>query len=173
MNTSSSLPLLFLAAASVACSHAQPVAAADATQKPTLAVSGPPPAGPAPAPPAGQAELDRALDELRGVSVFFPYDEATLSFEAEQKLAEVGSILAKHPRLTVLVAGNADERGSEQYNLALGQRRAAAAKKYLLAMGAGPQQVGTISYGAEKPKATGHDETAWQQNRRDDVEVRR
>ena len=165
--------LLLLSAALAACSHAQPVAHSPETARPALAVSGPSPVKPLVAPAAGQAELDRALDKLRGVSVFFQFDQATLSLEAEEKLAEVGLILADHPSLSVQVSGNADERGSEQYNLALGQRRAAAARDYLLRMGAKVPQVGTISYGAEKPRAQGHDEQAWEQNRRDDVEVKK
>jgi peptidoglycan-associated lipoprotein len=107
------------------------------------------------------------------VSVYFKFDEATLSPEAEQKLADVGTVLAKFPALKIEVDGNADERGSEQYNLALGQLRADSAKKYLLQMGARPDQVATVSFGEEKPKALGHNEDAWKENRRDDVEPKK
>ena len=95
----------------------------------------------------------------------------TLTSEAKDKLSAVGTILAKHPDLKVRVEGNCDERGSEQYNLALGQRRADAAKRYLLSMGAHDRQLTAISFGDQKPKATGHDEEAWRQNRRDDLSV--
>ena len=117
----------------------------------------------------GQADLDAALQKLRGVSVFFEFDSATLSKDAQESLGAVADILVKHPELKVRIEGNADERGSEQYNLALGQRRADAAKKYLDNLGVKPKQITAISFGAEKPKATGHDEEAWKQNRRDDV----
>jgi peptidoglycan-associated lipoprotein len=117
----------------------------------------------------GQADLDKALEQLRNVSVFFEFDSATLSKEAQEKLTTVADILVKHPELTVRIEGNADERGSEQYNLALGQRRADAARKYLDNLGVKKEQVTAISFGAERPKATGHDEEAWKQNRRDDV----
>jgi peptidoglycan-associated lipoprotein len=117
----------------------------------------------------GQADLDKALDDLRNVSVFFEFDSAALTKDAQQKLGNVADILVKHPELKVRIEGNADERGSEQYNLALGQRRADAAKKYLDNLGVKRPQITAISFGAERPKATGHDEEAWKQNRRDDV----
>jgi peptidoglycan-associated lipoprotein len=157
-----------------ACSHAQPAPEASATQeqqKPQQAEA-------KQMTPAeqyhaqGQADLDKALEQLRNVSVFFEFDSATLSKDAQEKLGTVADILVKHPELTVRIEGNADERGSEQYNLALGQRRADAARKYLANLGVKQQQVTAISFGAERPKATGHDEEAWKQNRRDDVNAK-
>ena len=165
---------LSLAAGLAACSSAQPVPDAPANkaeQKPAVAEA------PKPAPTTdtsdaqGQAELDRAMEALRNVSVFFEFDSSTLSSEAKDKLSAVGTVLAKHPDLKVRVEGNCDERGSEQYNLALGQRRADAAKRYLISMGAHDRQLTAISFGDQKPKATGHDEEAWRQNRRDDLSV--
>jgi peptidoglycan-associated lipoprotein len=121
----------------------------------------------------GQADLDKALEQLRGVSVFFEFDSATLTRDAQDRLAAVANVLAAHPELKVRIEGNCDERGSEQYNLALGQRRADSAKKYLAGLGVHGQQITAISFGAEKPKAQGHDEEAWKQNRRDDVSAQR
>ena len=121
----------------------------------------------------GQADLDKALEQLRNVSVFFEFDSAQLSKEAQEKLSAVADILAKHPELKVRIEGNADERGSEQYNLALGQRRADSAKKYLANLGVKPDQITSISFGAEKPKNPGHDEAAWKENRRDDVNAQK
>lgn len=121
----------------------------------------------------GQADLDAALKALQGVSVFFEFDSATLTKDAETRLSDVANILVKHPELKVKIGGNADERGSEQYNLALGQRRADAARKYLDRLGVKDEQVTAISFGAEKPKAPGHDEDAWKQNRRDDVNAQK
>jgi peptidoglycan-associated lipoprotein len=156
----------------VACSHAQPAPDASAQdQKPQAqAAEAQKPMTPAEQYHAqGQADLDKALEQLRNVSVFFEFDSATLSKEAQEKLSTVADILVKHPELTVRIEGNADERGSEQYNLALGQRRADAGRKYLGNLGVKQEQVTAISFGAERPKATGHDEEAWKQNRRDDV----
>jgi peptidoglycan-associated lipoprotein len=121
----------------------------------------------------GQADLDAALAQLKNVSLFFEFDAATLTKEAQEKLAVVADVLVKHPELTVRIEGNCDERGSEQYNLALGQRRAEAGKKYLDQLGVKETQITAISFGAEKPKAPGHDEEAWKQNRRDDVNAQK
>ncbi len=121
----------------------------------------------------GQADLDKALEQLRNVSVFFEFDSAILTKDAQEKLTNVANVLTAHPELKVRIEGNCDERGSGQYNLALGQRRADSAKKYLAGLGVQSPQITAISFGAEKPKATGHDEEAWKQNRRDDVSAQR
>jgi len=118
---------------------------------------------------AGAADLDAALRELAGVSLFFDFDQATLTAEAQSKLSKVADVLVKYPALTIQVQGNTDDRGTEAYNLALGQRRADAAKDYLARLGVKGAQVSTLSFGEEKPKDTAHDEAAYQQNRRDDV----
>jgi peptidoglycan-associated lipoprotein len=149
-----------LAAGLAACSGAKPVPDAEANK---------PEAKPGVAEAQGQAELERAMEALRNVSVFFEFDSSTLTSEAKDKLSAVGTVLAKYPALKVRIEGNCDERGSEQYNLALGQRRADAAKRYLTSMGAHDRQLTAISFGDQKPKATGHDEEAWRQNRRDDL----
>ena len=165
-----------VAAGLAACTHAAPKPDAEAPpkQEETKAVEAAKPATPAEAFHAqGQAELDKALEQLRNVSVFFEFDSATLTKEAQEKLTTVAGILAAHPELKLRVEGNADERGSEQYNLALGQRRADAAKKYLDNLGVKREQITSISFGSEKPKATGHDEAAWKQNRRDDVNAQK
>ena len=163
-----------LAAGLVACSGAKPTPDAQATkeEKPA-AVAEAPKATAAPETniAQGQAELERAMEALRNVSVFFEFDSSTLTSEAKDKLSAVGTVLAKYPDLKVRIEGNCDERGSEQYNLALGQRRADAAKRYLTSMGAHDKQLTAISFGDQKPKATGHDEEAWRQNRRDDLTV--
>jgi peptidoglycan-associated lipoprotein len=165
-----------LAAGIVACSHAQPKADTAQVQQPAQQAA-PVEAAKAVTPEAyhaqGQADLDKAIEALRGVSVFFEFDSATLTSDAKEKLTTVGDILSKHSELKVRIEGNCDERGSEQYNLALGQRRADAAKKYLDNLGVLPAQITAISFGAERPKATGHDEEAWKQNRRDDVSAKK
>jgi peptidoglycan-associated lipoprotein len=153
-----------------ACSGAKPVADEKPAQQAAAPVEQPAPVQQAAQPAAdGQAELDRAMEQVREVSVFFEFDSATLTQEARDKLSAVGGILAKHRDLKVRIEGNCDERGSEQYNLALGQRRAESAKRYLVGLGARDSQLNAISFGAEKPRATGHDEEAWRQNRRSDL----
>ena len=168
----------FALAGAVACQHAQPTPDASAQKtepKPQDAVTE---ASKIMTPAEqfhaqGQAALDKALEALKGVSVFFEFDSSTLTKDAQEKLGNVATILTQHPELKVRIEGNADERGSEQYNLALGQRSADAAKKYLDNLGVKSEQITSISFGAEKPKATGHDEEAWKQNRRDDVNAQK
>ena len=156
----------------VACSHAQ-VKKTDAAAVPLASAQAQSTAAQPAAAQAykaqGQSELDKALADLQGVKVFFQFDDATLTTEAEQKLGAVAEILGRHPELRVSIAGNCDERGSDQYNLALGQRRAESARKYLTNLGVTASQITALSFGAEKPAAAGHDEQAWKLNRRDDL----
>jgi len=119
----------------------------------------------------GQKELDSALTKLSDVRVFFEFDAATLTKEASDRLAEVGEVLARHPELDVNIAGHADERGSSQYNLALGQKRAESVKKYLAQLGVKEGQIKAVSFGAEKPLDPGHDEESWKKNRRAEVQA--
>jgi peptidoglycan-associated lipoprotein len=167
------LTVLAAAALFAACSHAQPAPEEKAAQAPAqpaapVAAQAQPEPGPVQV-SNGQDELDRAMEQLRNVSVFFEFDSATLTSDAREKLSAVGTVLARHPDLKVRIEGNCDERGTGQYNLALGQRRADATKRYLTEMGAKRVQLLAISFGSEKPRATGHDEEAWQQNRRADL----
>jgi peptidoglycan-associated lipoprotein len=102
-------------------------------------------------------------------SVYYPFDVSVVQ-DADKALVQAhANYLSEHANRTVRLEGNCDERGSEEYNLALGQRRADGVKKLLLVGGAKESQIETISYGEEKPKATGHDEESWQQNRRTDL----
>ena len=167
-----------IAAGLAACTHAAPKPDTTAEQaKPKQEEMKPVEAAKPVTPEAfhaqGQADLDKALEQLRNISVFFDFDAATLTREAQEKLTSVAGILTAHPELKLRIEGNADERGSGQYNLALGQRRADSAKKYLDNLGVKAAQITSISFGSEKPKATGHDEEAWKQNRRDDVNAQK
>src|SRR5207237_8167479 len=117
----------------------------------------------------GADKLAAALRNLQNVSVFFQTDDDALSGDAKDKLATVGQLLGKYLHLRVRIEGNCDERGTTAYNLALGQRRAEGARRYLESMGARDGQIQAVSLGKERPKVAGHDETSWQQNRRDDV----
>jgi len=166
---------LAAAASLTACPHND--VKPDAAPAPAPApVAKPPPTTPAVDPAAaaykaqGEDELAKALEKLRGVSVFFEFDSSTLTKDASDKLAVVGDVLARHPELDVKIEGNCDERGSAQYNLALGQKRADVVKKYLAQLGVKEGQVKAISLGSEKPVDPGHDEEAWKKNRRADVQ---
>ena len=102
-------------------------------------------------------------------SVYFDFDKYVVKSDFETALAAHGKYLSTVPELKVRIEGNSDERGGAEYNLALGQKRAEAVKKFLMVQGAKDSQLEAVSYGKEKPKASGHDEASWSQNRRADI----
>ena len=120
-------------------------------------------ARPLPGPQPGSAE-DFVVNV--GDRVFFDFDKYNLMPEARQILEKQAAWLKKYPSVTVSIEGHCDERGTREYNLALGERRANAAKNYLVALGVNPNRLTTISYGRERPAVTGSNEAAWAQNRR-------
>lgn len=153
--------------------------AACATQKPkeVAAKPAPAPATAATAPvaaaaPAAVATVDPLNDPksiLAGRSVYYPFDIATVQ-DADKPLVQAhAKYLGDNPTRTVRLQGNCDERGSTEYNLGLGQRRADGVKKMMELGGAKADQLTSVSYGEEKPKAAGHNEAAWSQNRRTDL----
>ncbi len=97
---------------------------------------------------------------------FFAFDSSVLSTAAQDNLSDSAKWIRAHRKFNLLIEGHCDERGTEQYNLALGEHRAYQAKDYLAALGLNPKNISTISYGKDRPFATGHDEQAWAQNRR-------
>ena len=132
----------------------------------------------APAPPSG---ADRTPDPLSGDlaqvnayaqsqgligDVFFDFDQYDLRSDARERLAKNAQWLAAHPEFTVTLEGHCDERGTNEYNLALGDRRAAAARDYLQSLGVTANRMRTISYGEERPFCTQSEENCWSQNRR-------
>lgn len=100
-----------------------------------------------------------------GDKVFFAFDKSNLSPEAQATLGRQADWLQRYPQVRVQIAGNTDDRGTEEYNLALGQRRANAARDYLVARGVNSARMSTISYGKDRPIALGDNEQAWAQNR--------
>ena len=113
--------------------------------------------------------LNDASGALSKRSVYFPFDVDAIQASDKPTIQAHGEYLGSHPDIKVRVEGNADERGSSEYNLALGQRRANNTRKALVLSGAKASQIEAISYGEEKPVATGHDEDSWAQNRRSDI----
>lgn len=101
-----------------------------------------------------------------GDRVFFAYDKYDLSDDAKATLARQAEWLKKYSNVGVTIEGHTDERGTREYNLALGDRRANSARNYLVSMGIPSSRITTISYGEERPEATGSDEASWAQNRR-------
>ena len=146
---------------------------------PTTPEAPPPPAPPAPiaekpvvmAPPIVEDPMaSRTVDELNRESpmrvAYFGYDSAELSAEARAALDANAATLKKYTTWTVTIEGHCDERGTAEYNLALGERRAVAAQSYMVALGVPASRVKTVSYGKEFPFDPGHDEAAWAKNRR-------
>lgn len=111
------------------------------------------------------AEVQAAAQNVRSI-VRFPFDSSEIDAEAASILNEQVAFLASHPDARVLVAGHTDERGSREYNHALGERRAQAVRNYLASQGVTDARVETISYGEDRPVATGTDEASHAQNRR-------
>lgn len=161
----SSLRLAFLGAAVIAVGCAKRTAAvAEAPAQPApVAV-----AQPAAAKPSSSTEL-RDFQALIGRTVLhFDFDEAVLKPDDQNRLQNLGEAMRATPKAKVRIEGNCDERGTEEYNMALGFRRAAVAKKYLTDLGIDEKRMETISYGFNKPVDPRHNEEAWTANRRDE-----
>jgi peptidoglycan-associated lipoprotein len=109
-------------------------------------------------------QMDRAA--FQGNTVYFEYDRARIRSEERAKLAAVAEHLKSNSDDKLLIEGHCDERGTEEYNRALGERRALAAREYLASLGIKGDRVRTVSYGEDKPSVDGHDESAWSKNRR-------
>ena len=161
--------------------------AACASEKPKEPVAAPMSAAPAAAPvaeapvavePAAAetaapvAEIDELNDPdsiLAKRSTHYPFDVSVIQEDDKPLVQAHAKYLSEHPERNVRLEGNCDERGSNEYNLALGQRRADGVRKMLQLGGVNASQMTTVSYGEEKPKATGHNEASWWQNRRTDI----
>jgi peptidoglycan-associated lipoprotein len=138
------------------------------------ACSSKPPEAPAPTPVAAGIVPGSQEDLVANVGdrVFFDFNAATLRADAKTTLEKQAAWLAKYGSVNVQVAGNCDERGTEEYNLALGERRAHSAASYLKAKGVAAARLSTISYGKDRPTAQGSTEEAWAQNRNAITSVR-
>lgn len=151
-----------------------PPPAADTNTPPPAPPPPPRPvAEPVPVPPEPLAEDtigSRSLDDLNRDSplapLLFDLDSAEVSADGQQVLQANARVLEKYPTWQVTIEGHCDERGTAEYNLALGERRALAAKTYLVSLGIAADKVRTVSYGKEFPFDPGHDDTAWAKNRR-------
>ncbi len=120
------------------------------------------------------AALSRNTEEVRGMiaaMIHFDFDKSVLRGDDIGTLDQKVAVLQANPDLRIRISGHCDERGSDEYNLALGNRRATAAKQYLVSHGIDGGRIETSSYGEERPLAQGHDEGAWAQNRRDEFEI--
>jgi peptidoglycan-associated lipoprotein len=110
--------------------------------------------------------LQQAVEEGKIQPLFFDYDQAGITADGERVLRENARWFQQFPNATILIEGHCDERGTEEYNLALGDRRAQATKAYLVQLGIASARMETISFGEERPFAPGYDEDAYRLNRR-------
>jgi len=136
-----------------------PGGSADSTVRVTVSAPAPTP------PPATNATLEEMfLKEVQ--DAYFDLDKADVRSDARSALAKTADFLRNYPQVKVVIEGHCDERGSTEYNLALGDRRAAAVKQYLVSLGIGADRMSTVSYGKEKPFCMESNENCWQKNRR-------
>ncbi len=133
--------------------------------RPVVRPGGPPTSMPPPvAGPVSEQELQMVQASLK--VVYFDYDRYALTPEAQAALQYNAEVLRRAPHLAIVAEGHCDERGTSEYNLALGERRARSAVEYLAGLGVVPNRLSTVSYGSELPVDPGHNEAAWTKNRR-------
>jgi peptidoglycan-associated lipoprotein len=126
----------------------------------TVTVNAPPP----PPPPKGPSDDELFLREVH--DAYFDFDKADIRPDARAALSQTADFLKGHPSIKATIEGHCDERGSTEYNLALGDRRATAVKQYLVSLGVSADRLSTVSFGKEKPFCNESSESCWQQNRR-------
>jgi peptidoglycan-associated lipoprotein len=163
-------PVLTAAATALAlaacASHPKPTPVAQAAPAPRAQ-----PPGTAPAAPIAQASTapvpgsERDFTVNVGDRVYFDYDQYAIRDDAKPLLSAQAQWLVRYPAVKIRIEGNCDERGTEEYNLALGARRASQVRDILVAQGVAPDRISTVSYGKERPIDTGDNETAWAHNR--------
>jgi peptidoglycan-associated lipoprotein len=123
-----------------------------------------------------EAEARKRWQERKSLNfeaeaIYFDFDRSFIRPEYRPILKEKADYLKDNPNVRIRIEGNCDERGTNEYNLALGERRANSANKFLVSLGVSPGQIEIVSYGEERPLAIGHSKGAWAQNRRDDFEI--
>jgi peptidoglycan-associated lipoprotein len=174
------LALVVLSLGIVACGKSKPPVArpttpggaADpgtaGTPKPPEPVPEPPgvPAEPIAGDPLKESDIDKINQNSPFQPVFFAYDSTEIDAAGQQVLTANAAVLKKYPEWVITIEGHADERGTAEYNLALGTRRAAAARDYLISLGIPGDRLRTVSYGKEFPFDPSHTEAAWHKNRR-------
>ena len=116
-------------------------------------------------------EMRAAIQQITDGRVLFAFDKFDIKPEYKDMLKTKADLMKQFPSVRVRIEGNCDERGTQEYNLALGERRARAAYEYLVMLGVSPSQLEMISYGKENPAVQGTGEAVWSQNRRDDITV--
>ena len=162
--------LMALALMLVACGGQQAVEPEPEPMPEPPASSAPPPPPPPPPGPTPEEMREMALQQLLGQrTLYFDFDRSEIRPEFVDIIEAHARNLARNPSQRVLLEGHCDERGSREYNLGLGERRAHAVRRALLLQGVSANQVSTVSYGEERPADKGHNEAAWSRNRRVEI----
>ena len=166
------IPFAVLTALAFGCST-QPTSDSPATPGQSPAASSSSPSGQA-APSRGVTgdAMKDPKAALTSRSIYYDYDKYDIKAESRDVIQAHARYLREHPEVKVRIEGNADERGSSEYNLALGQQRSSGVQKVMTLLGVPESRIEAVSLGKEKPKATGHDETSWSENRRSDIVYR-
>ncbi len=122
--------------------------------------------------PSDQYKMEHGRSSIGLVPIYFDFDQAGIRQDMADEMINNAEFIQQLPQAnTIVIEGNCDERGTSEYNIALGERRAINAKDYLVDLGVDANRIRTVGYGEEKPLFTGQDEEAWAQNRRDDFLV--
>jgi peptidoglycan-associated lipoprotein len=150
------------------CAHEQQVKTEQAPPPAPVVQKEAPPAAPEARPPSQESEDLEAL--LRGTVIHFEYNQDLLTADSRDRLQKLAEVMRKRGDAAIKIAGNCDERGTEEYNIALGQRRAEVARKYMVSLGVAPKHIDTVSFGKERPVDDRHTEDAWTANRRDEFQ---
>ena len=170
ISSRTALIMLLVGLPLVGCAKKPP---APAQPPPSTSNQTPPTPPPAPAPtPTETAPTPTSVESADFSPAFFDLDSYSIRADARTALDKNAKVLRDHSPENITIAGHCDERGTVEYNQALGEKRAMAARDYLVAAGIPASRLDVISYGKERPFATGHDEASWQQNRRANFVVR-
>jgi len=164
------IPKLLLAGAALVAIAGCAKKAPEQLPPPPPTPAEPAPSGEAPPPPVQSGVVPGSREDfmqsVQADRVLFDTDSSDIDSQARPILDSQAAWLAKYPNVRITIEGHCDERGTREYNLALGERRANSAKNYLASAGVDASRITTISYGKERPEALGSDESAWAQNRR-------
>jgi peptidoglycan-associated lipoprotein len=163
--------VIALAVALTGCKKKMPKEVAPPPPPPKVEEVTPPPAPDTTGQAARERQAQMDADRARIVTIYFDFDKSEIRSDQRDRMSTDADIFRRWPEWTIRAEGNCDERGTVEYNLALGERRANAAKQALLAAGIDAARITTISYGEERPVDPGHNEAAWAKNRRVDFKV--
>jgi peptidoglycan-associated lipoprotein len=166
-----SILLVFLMVLGVSCAKKVETQEVKPTVAPAPTPAPAPEVTPPPAPAPGVSKAEEAKKAIEASDIYFDFDKYNLKPEAIKVLDTKVALMRENSMMNVRIEGNCDERGSNEYNLALGDRRANAAKSYMVKAGIAADRLSTISYGEERPVCREHTEPCWAKNRHDHLEV--